>query len=148
MVRGLPGKSPLPRADSRGSSALRSAGADDPAAKKTKVSWSRSWEQMRALLVAHRSRLLLGLGLMLVSRIVGFVLPLSSKVLVDEVIGKQRAELLLPIALAGGIATLIQAGAGYALSQVLGVAAQRAINDMRQVVQAHVARLPVRSRGS
>ena len=32
----------------------------------------------------------------------------------------------------------------FALSQVLGVAAQRAITDMRRRVEAHVARLPVR----
>ncbi|MCY2961909.1 MAG: ABC transporter ATP-binding protein [Planctomycetota bacterium] len=117
--------------------------ADAPPAKK-KVAWSQSWVQMRELLVAHKGRLALGFALMLVSRLAGLVLPLAPKVLIDDVIGKQRADLLWPLALAGGAATLVQAGTGYALSQVLGVAAQRAINDMRQVVQAHVARLPVR----
>src|SRR6185503_2073396 len=33
---------------------------------------------------------------------------------------------------------------GFALSQVLGIAAQRAITDMRKQVQAHVTRLPIR----
>jgi len=114
-----------------------------PAPKK-KVDWSASWIQMRALLAAHRGRLALGFALMLVSRVAGLVLPLAPKFLIDEVIAKQRVDLLWPLALAGGAATLVQAGTGYALSQILGVAAQRAINDMRQVVQAHVARLPVR----
>jgi len=113
-------------------------------APRKKVTWSQSWVQMRALLAAHRDRLALGFVLMLVSRLAGLVLPLAPKFLIDEVIGKQRADLLWPLALAGGAATLVQAGTGYALSQILGVAAQRAINDMRQVVQAHVARLPVR----
>jgi len=114
-----------------------------PALKK-KVDWSESWIQMRALLAAHKGRLAMGFALMLVSRLAGLVLPLAPKFLIDEVIGKQRVDLLWPLALAGGAATLVQAGTGYALSQILGVAAQRAINDMRQVVQAHVARLPVR----
>ena len=50
----------------------------------------------------------------------------------------------MPLALVAGVATLIQAVTAFALSQVLGVAAQRAITDMRRRVEAHVARLPVR----
>src|SRR6195256_1824637 len=57
---------------------------------------------------------------------------------------KQRSELLLPLAFAAGGATVIQAISSFSLSQVLGVAAQRAITEMRKSVQAHVARLPIR----
>ena len=81
---------------------------------------------------------------MLVNRLVGLVLPATSKFLIDDVIGKRRADLLMPLALAAGAATLVQAVTSFALSQVLGVAAQRAITDMRRRVEAHVARLPVR----
>ncbi|PYR77941.1 MAG: ABC transporter permease [Acidobacteria bacterium] len=81
---------------------------------------------------------------MLISRLAGLVLPATSKYLIDDVIGKHRAELLVPLALAAGAATLVQAMTSFALSQVLGVAAQRAITDMRRRVEAHVARLPVR----
>ena len=49
----------------------------------------------------------------------------------------------LPLALAAGGATLIQAVTSFALSQVVSVAAQRAITDMRRSVQAHVLKLPV-----
>ena len=52
--------------------------------------------------------------------------------------------MLLPLALIAGAATLVQAFSSFALSQVLGVAAQRAITEMRKSVQEHVARLPVR----
>ena len=55
-----------------------------------------------------------------------------------------RTDLLLPLALAAGAATLVQAVTSFALSQILGVAAQRAITDMRKRVQAHVMHLPVR----
>jgi subfamily B ATP-binding cassette protein MsbA len=58
------------------------------------------------------------------------------------VVGKSRADLLLPIALAAGAATAVQAVTSFALSQILGVAAQRAITDMRKRVQAHVLNLP------
>ena len=81
---------------------------------------------------------------MLVNRLAGLVLPATSKYLIDDVIGKQRADLLVPLALLAGGATLVQAVTSFALSQILGVAAQRAITDMRRRVEAHVARLPVR----
>ena len=119
------------------------ARADDPA-KKKKVDYSNAWPEAKALIVSHRGRLTVGLALMLVNRLSGLVLPASSKYLIDDVIGKRNAELLVPLALAAGAATLVQAVTSFGLSQVLGVAAQRAITDMRRRVEAHVARLPVR----
>jgi subfamily B ATP-binding cassette protein MsbA len=80
---------------------------------------------------------------MLVNRVSGIVLPGSTKYLVDDVIGKGRIDLLLPLALAVGGATLIQAVTAFALSQVVSIAAQRAITDMRRSVQSHVLKLPV-----
>src|SRR5215204_3336171 len=112
--------------------------------KKKRLTPSQAWRDARELIWAHRSRLALGMGLMLVNRLVGLVLPASSKYLVDEVIIKQRGELLSTIALAAGAATVVQAITSFTLSQVLGVAAQRAITEMRKSVQAHVARLPIR----
>src|SRR5690242_19318208 len=112
--------------------------------KKKKVTATDAWREARELLWAHRRRLSLGLALMLISRLAGLVLPASSKWLIDDVVGKHRTELLLPIALAAGAATLVQAITSFALSQILGVAAQRAITDMRKRVQAHIVRLPVR----
>ena len=112
--------------------------------KKKKIAPSDAWREARELLWTHRRRLTVGLILMLISRLAGLVLPASSKWLIDEVVGKHRTDLLLPIALAAGAATLVQAVTSFALSQILGVAAQRAITDMRKRVQAHVMRLPVR----
>jgi subfamily B ATP-binding cassette protein MsbA len=114
------------------------------AAKKTRVSGSAAWREARELVWAHRRRLALGLFLMLISRVAGLVLPASSKWLIDEVIGKNRTDLLMPIALATGAATFVQAVTSFVLSQTLGVAAQRAITDMRKRVQARVMHLPVR----
>jgi subfamily B ATP-binding cassette protein MsbA len=119
------------------------ASAIDPARKK-KITPSAAWREARELVWVHRRRLILGLALMLVSRLAGLVLPASSKYLIDEVVGKQRTDLLVPIALAAGAATLVQAVTSFALSQILGVAAQKAITDMRKRVQARVMHLPVR----
>src|SRR5438874_2469400 len=102
-----------------------------------------AWQEARGLIYAHRGRLGLGLALLLLNRLAGLVLPASSKWVIDRVIGQHHPELLLPLALAAGGATLVQALTGFALSQVLGVAAQRAITDMRRTVQAYVLRLPV-----
>jgi len=111
---------------------------------KPKVNTARAWREARALLHQHRRSLALGLALMLVSRLAGLVLPASTKYLIDEVLAKHNDHLLLPLALGAGAATLVQALASYANSQVVSVAAQRAIMAMRQRVQDHVLRLPVR----
>jgi len=111
---------------------------------KKKVTRSAAWREARELVWMHRRRLGIGLALMLVSRAAGFVLPLSSRPLIDEVAVNKRVELLTPIALAVVAATVVQAITSFALSQILGVAAQRAITDMRKRVQARVMRLPVR----
>src|SRR5918993_5513608 len=111
---------------------------------RKKVRWSSAWRDARELVWAHRRRLLLGAALMLVNQAMGLVLPASTKYLIDEVIGKGRTEMLGRIALAAGAATLVQAVTSFSLSQLLGVAAQRAITDMRKRVQAHVMHLPIR----
>jgi len=105
---------------------------------------AEGWREARAILWAHRKRLLAGLGLLLVSRSAGFVLPASSKYLLDEVIGHHRTELLVPLAAAVSLATMIQAAAAFSLSQVLGVTAQRSIMEARRTLHRRVMRLPIR----
>jgi ABC-type multidrug transport system fused ATPase/permease subunit len=112
-------------------------------APKKKLSVPVVWREARDLIWVHRRRLSVGLGLLLLNRLSGLVLPATSKYLIDDVIGKGRADLLLTLALAAGVATLVEASTSFALSQVLGVAAQRAITDMRKTVEAHVLRLPI-----
>ncbi|MGI8906383.1 MAG: ABC transporter ATP-binding protein [Candidatus Sumerlaeaceae bacterium] len=112
--------------------------------KKKKPRLSDVWRESRDLVWAHRHRLALGLLLMLVSRAAALVLPATSKFVVDDVFTAGKHYLLLPLAIAAGVATIIQGITGFALSQILGVAAQRAITDMRMRVQQHISRLPVR----
>jgi len=103
-----------------------------------------AWEEARALIWTHRKRLAVGLGLMLINRLSGFVLPTTTKYLMDDVIQQGHWDLLPTLALAAGAATIVDASTAFANSQVLGVAAQRAITEMRKEVEAHVMRLPIR----
>jgi len=111
-------------------------------ARKRKVRFDQAWRDARALVWEHRRRLFGALAMLAVGRAAGLVLPASSKFLVDEVLGKQRYELMWPLALAAGVATILQGVTSFTLSQVLGVAAQREIAEMRKRIQAHVLRLP------
>jgi len=111
--------------------------------KKNKIT-AGALQEARTLVWAHRKRLGIGLTLMVISRLAGLVLPTSTKYLMDDVISKQHWELLPKLAMAVGAATLVEAITSFSLSQVLGVAAQRAITEMRKDVEAHVMRLPVR----
>ena len=110
--------------------------------KKAAIS-AGAWQEARGLIYAHRHRLALGFVLLLVNRAAGFVLPAAPKWVIDRVIGHNEPQLLVPLAIAAGVATLVQAATGFGLSQILGVAAQRAITDMRRTVQSYVLRLPV-----
>ncbi|MCY3842470.1 MAG: ABC transporter ATP-binding protein [Acidobacteria bacterium] len=112
--------------------------------KKKRALTAGSWQEARGLVWRYRYRLALGLVLLLVSRLSGLVLPWMSGYVIDEVIpGGDPGELLLLGALGVG-ATVVSAATGFGLSRVLGVAAQRAITEMRKRVMAHVSRLPVR----
>jgi subfamily B ATP-binding cassette protein MsbA len=120
-----------------------SKGAKPDRKKKGKIT-REAWAEAKALMWQHRRGLALGFVMMIVSRLAGLVLPASSKYLIDEVLGKHNASLLVPLALAAGAATLVQAATSFGLSQVISIAAQRAITDMRRRVQEHVTRMPVR----
>jgi subfamily B ATP-binding cassette protein MsbA len=115
-----------------------------PGAPKKSKFTADAWDEARGLLWTHRKRLALGLALMLVTRLAGLVAPWSTKWLMDEVVAKGRWDLLPKIAAAVGAATLVEAAASFGNSQILGVAAQRAITEMRKDVEAHVMRLPIR----
>ena len=111
---------------------------------KKRLSPSAAWQDARELIWQHRNRLAFGMFLMIINRLVGLVLPTTSKYLIDDVILKRNVQLLVPLAMAAGAATIVQALTSFSLSQVLGVAAQRAITEMRKSVQEHVERLPIR----
>jgi subfamily B ATP-binding cassette protein MsbA len=76
-----------------------------------------AWEEARALVWKHRSRLALGLLLMVISRLSGLVLPYTTKLLMDNVVIQHDWDLLPKLAMWVGAATLIDAAASFANSQ-------------------------------
>jgi ABC-type multidrug transport system fused ATPase/permease subunit len=121
----------------------------DAAKKRTPIKFRVVLADALELIQARKGRLALGLGIMAVSRVAGLVLPGVSKFLVDSVIlakgldmamRMRRLELLV---LAAAAATVVQAVSSFSLSQLLGIAAQRSITEMRRRVQRHVGRLSI-----
>ncbi len=113
----------------------------DERSKKAKL--SNAWIEARDIIWKRRGRLAAGFLLIGVNRLCGLVVPYSPKILIDDILGQGREDLLIWLAAAVGGATLVQAATSYTLSQLLGVAAQHAITEMRMRVEQHVMRLPV-----
>ena len=91
----------------------------------------------------RRGLLALGFVLMVINKVAGFVLPYSSKFLIDNVVTKHQTGLLRPLVLSVLFATLVQGVTSFSLTQLLSKAAQRLIAELREQVQAHISRLPV-----
>lgn len=111
--------------------------------KKKKINYSGAWAEARKIIWNARWRLLFGSVLMLISRLAGMVLPASTKFIGDDIFTNKNYGLIKWVALAIGVSTLIQGITSFALSQILGVAAQLAITNMRMRVQRHIERLPI-----
>ena len=91
----------------------------------------------------RRGKIALGFLLMVINRVCGMVLPISTKFLIDNVIGRRQAELLGPLVLGVFLATILQGLTSFTLTQLLSKEAQRLIAELRRKVQEHVGRLPV-----
>ena len=98
---------------------------------------------LKELVRPRRGLLVLGFLLMVINRVCGMVLPISTKVLVDNVIGAKNASLLGPLIAGVFAATIIQGATSFTLTQLLSKEAQRLIAELRRKVQEHVGRLPV-----
>jgi ABC-type multidrug transport system fused ATPase/permease subunit len=134
----------------RVSSRKRIPSAEESEAQKAKkpVSFRMVWSDALELIEARKGRLAIGLAIMFVNRLAGLVLPGTSKFLMDKVILAKgdlatRTHGLELLVLAAGAATVVQAITSFSLSQLLGIAAQRSITEMRRRVQRHVGRLTV-----
>jgi ABC-type multidrug transport system fused ATPase/permease subunit len=91
----------------------------------------------------RKSLLLLGLALIVISRLSSLVLPAASKYLMDEVIAKHNVEMLKMLLLAVVGAIVIQAITSFLLTKLLSVEAQHLIAVLRAKVQRHLLRLPI-----
>lgn len=110
-----------------------------PKLQRLKTVWPEVWKLMRP----RRGLLGLGFVLMVINRLAGFVLPYSSKFLIDDVVGKHHTAILRPLVFAVLLATFIQGVTSFSLTQLLSKAAQRLITELREEVQKHISRLPL-----
>jgi len=106
--------------------------------------WRLILRDARYIVWRSRRRLLLGLPLLLLNRLTSIVLPGTTKFLIDDVIAKGHHEMLWKLATITAVAAVVGGATDYALAQLLGMAAQRSITDLRKRIQQHVQRLPVR----
>ena len=97
-----------------------------------------------ALMRPRRGLLALGGLLMVINRVCGLALPLSTKFLIDNVIRQGQMHYLVPLVLAVAAATVIQGVTSFSLTQLLSKAGQKLITEMRMKVQEHIGRLPIR----
>ncbi|MEX2564902.1 MAG: ABC transporter ATP-binding protein [Cyclobacteriaceae bacterium] len=98
----------------------------------------------KTIIWPRRKFIVIGLVLIVISRLSGLVLPYASKYLVDEVIPSNDFGLLKWLLIAVTIAVTLQAVTSYALTQILSVEAQNLIAKLRAQVQSHIIRLPIR----
>jgi subfamily B ATP-binding cassette protein MsbA len=120
----------------------RAGKADLP---KRRPSLKKLWPQIKALVAPRLGLLLAGMGLMVINRVAGLVLPYTAKPLLDNVLNPAHARPdLLPkfIALVFS-AMVVQAITSFSLTQLLSKAGQRLIAEMRRQVQRHVGLLSV-----
>jgi len=113
--------------------------AKPPKMQRLKAVLPDVWKLMRP----RRGLLAFGFVLMVINKFAGFVLPYSSRYLIDNVVNKNQIWMLRPLVLAVLLATLIQGVTSFALTQLLSKAAQRLIAELREEVQKHISRLPV-----
>lgn len=88
--------------------------------------------------------LLVGLILIIISRLSSLVLPGATKFLMDDVIVQGDTEMLKILLIVVGVSIIIQAITSFILTKLLSVEAQRLIAILRVKVQKQILSLPVR----
>ena len=109
------------------------------ASERLRQLWPDIWEMVRP----RRGILSLGLLLIIIRSLAGFVLPASTRYLIDDVLNKHQNRLLLPLIFSVVGATIIQGIASFSLTQLLSIEGQKLIAQLRGKVQEHIGRLPV-----
>ena len=98
----------------------------------------------KTIIWPRRKIVLVGLILIIISRLAGLVLPGATKYLMDDVIVNEDLRMLRLLLLAVVVAIIVQAVTSFLLTKILSVEAQRLISILRAQVQKKILRLPVR----
>lgn len=108
--------------------------------KKNKVTVIQAFKEF---IWPRKEIVLVGLILIVVSRLASLVLPLKSKELLDEIIPNQDMDGLINMVLIVAGAILVQAVTSFALTRLLSVEAQLLISKLRAKVQKKVLSFPI-----
>lgn len=108
--------------------------------KKPKVSIGKAF---KTIIWPRKKLVLIGLVLIVISRLAGLVAPLKIKSLLDDVIPNKDYNQLYNLLLVVGAAILIQATTSFLLTRILSVQAQYLISELRAQVQKKVLSLPI-----
>ena len=98
----------------------------------------------KTIIWPRRKTVFIGLFLIIIGRLSGFVLPMSTKYIMDDVIDKGDSELLKLIALVVIIAVSLQAITSFLQTKLLSIEAQHLIAQLRVRVQHKIIYLPIR----
>ena len=108
--------------------------------KKQKVTVIQAFKEF---IWPRKGIVLVGLILIVISRLASLVLPLQSKELLDEIIPNKDMDCLMNMVLLVAGAIFIQAITSFALTRLLSVEAQLLISKLRAKVQKKVLSLPI-----
>ncbi len=109
--------------------------------KKQKITVAKAFKEF---IWPRKNLVLIGLVLIIISRLAGLVLPGASKYLIDDVIANQNMDMLFTLLWVVGLAILVQAFTSFLLTRLLSVEAQHLISKLRTQVQKKVLSLPIR----
>jgi subfamily B ATP-binding cassette protein MsbA len=98
----------------------------------------------KTIIWPRKNILLVGLVLIIISRLASLVLPGASKFLMDDVIADGNIEMLKILLIIVGASIIVQAITSFLLTKLLSVEAQRLIAILRAKVQKQILKLPIR----
>jgi subfamily B ATP-binding cassette protein MsbA len=140
MGSGMGGGVPSGDRSSRGAGRAASA---EMTAKRPKPPLKKVLPEVWALMRPRKWLIAGSFGLMMINRLCSFVLPVSSRPFINDVMKAGNMALLPKIIAAVAGATFVQGVTSYALTQLLSTEGQKLISELRMKVQAHIGRLPV-----
>jgi ABC-type multidrug transport system fused ATPase/permease subunit len=97
----------------------------------------------KTIIWPKRNLVLIGLILIVLSRLASLVAPLKIKDLLDDVIPNKDYDALYSLLFVVGIAILVQSVTSFLLTRILSVQAQYLISELRAKVQKKVLSLPI-----
>ena len=108
--------------------------------KKNNVTMASAF---KTIIWPRRNLVFIGLLLIVIGRLAGFVLPLKSKELLDSIIPNKDLQGLYDMLWMVGVALLFQAVTSFLLTRILSVQAQYLISELRAQVQKKILSLPI-----